>query len=146
MMSIYHFGIVYACKVTVRYMPSITNQYGFIQYSNHSVTLPITMPTYDQITELKEDCKSWFQTVYNYNLPPYRRTFYKSIKALESKSELEHAPYYFTGSSGPTYACGVAVGSLNCISTDSTASTCQMVINITYYCKLYDRIIANIAE
>lgn len=147
MMSIYTYGIVYACKIEAKLMTNTVNTIGFILWDDSTTNLTATtIPSLDLLTECPRDSVWKHQAVYQYNEVPIYLKMFKKIKALERKSELEPSSYKFDANNGPAKACGVQVGYIPADTTNATAFLAQMFIRITYYCRLFNRKTSTIAE
>ena len=147
MLSIYTFGIVNACKVTCKFLNgSGVNTFVYIMWNGSDTVLPAAAPGRDFLLECPRDLRYRHYPVFQYNVLPVTMRSYKRIKYLEKKKELEPADYKFTSSAGPAKACGLQIGYCPTDSANATAYACEMYVRITYYCRLYDRQTANIAE
>lgn len=150
MMGIYLNGICNAVKVSVTFMNYGTtlNGIGYVMFTNSSVGVQGTALTLNQITECPVNLKSVNLPVTTYNGRPRTITYYKKIKQLQGKSELEPAAYQFTDTQGPGTACYFMVGFTPTDSSAANTTTCAFYVRITYYCKLFNRkmTVATIAE
>ena len=146
MMSIYEFGIVNACKVTVKCLSNTVNSMFYIMWSDSTTSLPAAAPSHNFMLECPKDIRYRHCAVYQYNERPPTIKSYKKIKYLEKKRELEPNDYKFTSSAGPAKACGVQIGYIPVNAANATTYLNELFIRITYYCKLYERKTATIAE
>lgn len=138
MMGIYQYGICYACKISAKIMNTSASAIAFIKFLPSTTALPVAVPNYNAVTEIGQDIRWRHIPVFQYNQLPTRMKYYRTIKSLERKRELEPNDYKFTGTVGPSKAVGVAIGGIPAKSDDATAITLQLFLKITYYCKLYE--------
>lgn len=139
LMSLYKYGICYACKASAKFMPINVNSLGYIMFTDSEVSLAAAQPSLDFLTEIPKNTVSKHHAIYSYNETPMFLKLFRTIKGIELKKELEPYDYRFEASSGPRKSIGVQIGYIPADSSNSTAYTWVMWIKITYYCRLYDR-------
>lgn len=140
MMSIYGYGITYGCKMKAKFMTQTVNSICYVKWIASNYSLPVTEPTLNELTEAPKDTLWRHSTIYAFNSRPAIIKSFKKIKAIERKSELEPDGYKFVDGAGPNKLVGVEVGYIPSDSTNTITYLVQMFIQITYYCKLFDRI------
>lgn len=146
MMHIYTYGICYGCKITVKQMPITVNSLVYCMFTDSTVSLPASAPSMNFLCECPRDCRWKHAPVKDYNANPPMIKMFRKMKYLEKKRELEPNDYKFTSSAGPAKAIGVQVGYIPANSTNATNYYNELFVRITYYCRLFDRQTATIAE
>lgn len=144
LMAIWRYCICFGCKVattSVLISGTGSHAYIYIAYDDHFGTMSAATITRDYIREHPQNLRSKAVYSSSYLKAPVRLSFYKKIKAIEHKKELEPQIYALTNAGGLTAnaLCFAYVGLVPGGSTTAGVSA-DIDVTITYWCKLYDRI------
>lgn len=146
LMSIYNYGVVYACRVTIKMMPQTVNSIGFLRWTDSVLGSPSSLPSSNLLLEAPQNTRWKHKAVYAYNETPLYLADFKKMKYLEKKTELEPNDYKFTSTAGPAKPTFIQIGYIPADSTNTTSYNWNMFIRLTYYCRLFERKTTNIAE
>lgn len=146
MMAIYATGICYAFKIKISSIilsSTVVEQMLYIQHNDHTSTTGNALLSLNQITEI--NLVSRRKTLYSANLQNSSSnsipiSSYVKMKSIEKKKELEQDVYGFTRTSGPAYHTYTSVGIQSMTSSTSPDFICRAFIQVTYYCKLFDKV------
>lgn len=146
MMDLYSYAIVYGTKVVARFLPNTVNGVAYIWWTGSNISLPAAAPSLNYIREAPMNMLSKFTPIYAYNQKPCFLKSYMRMKYLEKRKELEPDDYKAVSNSGPSLLNGVQVGYVPADSANAQGFQWPIFIEITYYCKLFNRIPTLIAE
>lgn len=141
LMTFYKHGVCYGFKIVCHFIltTNITEHWAYIQHTDHTQS-PSSWLTMNQIAETGICDK--YKLIYSYVFKIPGRdvlTSYKSIKALEKVRDLSTDQYSFTKTSGPTLQTRCNVGARSADSSVSSDFYMRATIEMTYYCRLFER-------
>jgi len=145
LLSIYHYLVVKACKISVGFVQTTDNSvevYGYSQFEPSTNNLNRVL-TPDELTESRVQFtrkRIVSSPMHNNQLQPVWVKNYVAIKTLERNFALDPAQYRQWKSGGPAVNTYINVGYQTTGSAEVVSSAVRALVRITYYCKLFERL------